>query len=282
MKLEDPTETWDFFNKGAGESLVTQVESFQANAGSISNAYQDTKSARVEKRARIDLQDLKEQGVGEAHMFFKSRITRYRAFYAAPKGAKAMRLNQFLKIELPRDNELYALVKGIEDFEVLSKSAASRQLSSTLSSGISKILAFLEEETGATPIDKGLNSFIKYFNMQESGEIESKTVAEDSVSDSGVTIFDRLTVPDYLEGKIIKERFTGEALLSRKSLESSLNYLFRLMSLDDSESSTLTDDIIKDIANNTLYSPDSVGKLPEVKAVVNNIKRFNQEMPLDS
>ncbi|MBT4885201.1 MAG: TraM recognition domain-containing protein, partial [Legionellales bacterium] len=282
MKLEDPTETWDFFNKGAGESLVTQVESFQANAGSISNAYQDTKGARVEKRSRIDLQDLKEQGVGEAHMFFKSRITRYKAFYAAPKGAKAMRLNQFLKIELPRDNELYALVKGIEDFEVLSKSAASRELSSTLSSGISRILAFLEEETGTTPIDKGLNSFIKYFNMQESGEIESKAVAEDSASDSGVTIFDRLTVPDYLEGKIIKERFTGEALLSRKSLESSLNYLFRLMSLDDSESSTLTDDIIKDIANNTLYSPDSVGKLPEVKAVVDNIKRFNQEIPLDS
>ena len=27
MKLEDPTETWDFFMKGAGESYVSHVES---------------------------------------------------------------------------------------------------------------------------------------------------------------------------------------------------------------------------------------------------------------
>ena len=32
MKLEDPTETWDFFMKSAGESYVTQVDSFQVNS----------------------------------------------------------------------------------------------------------------------------------------------------------------------------------------------------------------------------------------------------------
>lgn len=283
MKLEDPTETWDFFNKSAGESLVTQVESFQANAGSISNAYQDTKGARVEKRSRIDLQDLKEQGVGEGHMFFRSTITRFRSFYASPKGSKAMRLNQFLKIELPRDNKLFTIVKGIEDFELLSKNTTSEKLQSSISPGINKIVSLLDSATEKTPIDKGLNVFIKYFNMQESGEIENEKSSKDSSSgSSGISIFNRLTIPDYLEGKIIKERFKGEALLSRKSLESSLNYLFRLMSLDDSESSTLTDDIIKDIANNTLYSSDSVGSPPDINVVIENIKSFNQEILLSS
>ena len=31
MKLEDPTETWDFFMKSAGESYVSQVENFQVD-----------------------------------------------------------------------------------------------------------------------------------------------------------------------------------------------------------------------------------------------------------
>ena len=31
MKLEDPMETWEFFNKTAGEAYVTKVDSFQTN-----------------------------------------------------------------------------------------------------------------------------------------------------------------------------------------------------------------------------------------------------------
>src|SRR3990167_7060590 len=76
MKLEDPMETWEFFQKTAGESYVTKVDSFQTNAGSLLNNYMDSRSASSEKRARIDLQDLKEQREGEAHIFFKSKIVR--------------------------------------------------------------------------------------------------------------------------------------------------------------------------------------------------------------
>ena len=61
MKLEDPTETLDFFMKTAGESYVTQVESYQVNTNSVLGNYQDNRGARLEKRARIDILDLKEQ-----------------------------------------------------------------------------------------------------------------------------------------------------------------------------------------------------------------------------
>src|SRR5690606_18093674 len=76
MKLEDPTETWDFFMKSAGESYVTHVDSFQVDQGSVLGTYQDAKGARVEKRARIDLLDLKEQREGDAHIFYRSKIIR--------------------------------------------------------------------------------------------------------------------------------------------------------------------------------------------------------------
>src|SRR5439155_189885 len=67
MKLEDPQATWEFFSKTAGESYVTKVDSFQTNAGSLLNNYMDSRSAS-EKRARLDLLDLKEQREGEAHI----------------------------------------------------------------------------------------------------------------------------------------------------------------------------------------------------------------------
>ena len=285
MKLEDPTETWDFFNKSAGESLVTQVESFQSNSGSISNAYQDTKGARVEKRSRIDLQDLKEQDVGEAHMFFKSRITRYRSFYASPKGSKAMRLNQFLKIELPKDNDLYTLVKGIEDFESLARNISGKSLQSTLSLGLSKLLSIHDSESSElTSIDKGLNSFIKFHDLEESGEVEFSEVSEthSKDSDTGVTIFNRLTIPDYLKEFIITEKFNSDALLGRKILDSSLTYLFRLMGVDDSEAGTTTEDVIGDIARVTGYSKNTIGKIPDVTAIITKINSFNEDIPLNT
>ena len=66
MKLEDPMETWEFFKKTAGESYVTHVSGFQANDKAVMNNYLDSRSAQLEKRARIDLLDLKEQRVGES------------------------------------------------------------------------------------------------------------------------------------------------------------------------------------------------------------------------
>ena len=62
MKLEDPTDTWEFFMKGAGEAYVSTVDSFSASQGSMANTYMDTKSAKMDKRSRIDLLDLKTKG----------------------------------------------------------------------------------------------------------------------------------------------------------------------------------------------------------------------------
>jgi intracellular multiplication protein IcmO len=112
MKLEDPVETWDFFNKTAGEAYVTKVDSFHMGESSLTGSYLDTNSASYEKRARIDLLDLKEQAEGEAHIFFKSRIVRASMFFANPKPAKHLRINQFLKVEPPLDSLLQTMVQG--------------------------------------------------------------------------------------------------------------------------------------------------------------------------
>ncbi|MBK2124406.1 type IV secretory system conjugative DNA transfer family protein, partial [Fangia hongkongensis] len=69
MKLEDPTETWDFFNKTAGEAYVSTVRAYNMGQDGDALGYKDSKEAGIEKRARIDLMDLKDQLPGEAHIF---------------------------------------------------------------------------------------------------------------------------------------------------------------------------------------------------------------------
>lgn len=122
MKLEDPTETWDFFNKTAGEAYVTKVDSFQTKDDSMTNSYLDTKSSSFEKRARIDLLDLKDQSPGEAHIFFRSKIVRAKMFFANPSPVKVLKLNQFLKVEAPSDDTLRVFVKKMEHFQSVIQS----------------------------------------------------------------------------------------------------------------------------------------------------------------
>lgn len=116
MKLEDPVETWDFFNKVAAEAYVTNVREFSINADSMTQSYMDTKSASVDKRGRIDILDLKDQVSGDAHIFFRSRIVRARMFYANPKPAKRMQVNQFLPVERPDESLLVALDSVFRSF----------------------------------------------------------------------------------------------------------------------------------------------------------------------
>ncbi len=122
MKLEDPIETWDFFTKTAGEAYVTKVDSFQTKDNSMANTYMDSKSSSFEKRARVDLLDLKEQTEGEAHIFFKSKIVRARMFYANPKPVKQLKINQFFKVEPPPDDYLMKLQKQLVSFQQILNS----------------------------------------------------------------------------------------------------------------------------------------------------------------
>ncbi len=108
MKLEDPVETWDFFNKSAGEAYVSAAKSYMMDSVT-SMGYRDTREANIDRRARIDLLDLKDQKPGEAHVFFESKIVRARMFFANPPKVKEVRLNEFLRVELPDQKKLEQL-----------------------------------------------------------------------------------------------------------------------------------------------------------------------------
>ncbi|WP_119343491.1 type IV secretory system conjugative DNA transfer family protein [Facilibium subflavum] len=115
MKLEDPTETWEFFQKNAGEAYTSVAKSYQVSPESVSMRYLDAKEAGIEKRARIDLMDLKDQKPGEFHIFFKSQIVRGKSFYANPPKTKYIHVNQFIRVK-PIDVKLTKTLKAMVSF----------------------------------------------------------------------------------------------------------------------------------------------------------------------
>lgn len=101
-KLEDPTETKEFFEKTVGTAYVTEVSSFQSGSGSN---YADTKQAGVNERARASYDGLRDFKEGEAVITFGSMVIDCRIFYSNPGHAKAMRVSRFLALA-PADDDM--------------------------------------------------------------------------------------------------------------------------------------------------------------------------------
>ena len=102
-KLEDPTQTKEFFEKTVGKSLVLETSSFQRAGGSSSANYTDAMSAAVQVRDKADYGDLRSFKEGQAVICFGSKIAESNIFYANPGHAKAMRVTRYIALPPPDD-----------------------------------------------------------------------------------------------------------------------------------------------------------------------------------
>jgi len=166
MKLEDPLETWDYFNKTAGETYVTNVSGFQLNPGSVALNYLDSRSTSVDRRQRIELLDLKEQREGEAHIFFKSKIVRASMFFANPKPVIEIRVNQFLKVDKPESKLLMDISSRINSFsKILTKTMNHHQ--SPPNEDISCVqLALLESPVKSSQMERAIEAIASLLELQ--------------------------------------------------------------------------------------------------------------------
>lgn len=271
MKLEDPTDTWEFFQKTAGESYVTKVDSFQTNAGSLLNNYMDSRSASSEKRQRVDLLDLKEQRPGEAHIFFKSKIVRARMFFANPPAAEVMRLNQFLKVEPPLGRLLLDLEDRIDNFdEVL---ANSEVLTPTTDESeeiqiISDAMASMEE---GNPIERALSALMAFHNRQNVGEgAGAEAEAEQANEDGRLNIFAKVVLDDQVKAIVGAKEFDQfrMPLINKNMARDKIELLERLMGRTASQANPMMSEIIKDMALATDYPPPVEGMLLPSEEVV--------------
>ena len=274
MKLEDPLETWEFFMKTAGESYVTHVESFQADAKGLTNTYMDTKGARVEKRQRVDLLDLKEQREGEAHIFFKSKVVRARMFYADPKPVKVMRLNHFLKIDMPDDADIQKIAKAMDSFVRLPQEVFNKP--PVPNTDIERLVALLQENAALSPIERGVRALLA---LHEKATQTIVAVQPTELSETELNVFTGIHISDHLREVLLTNdlaTFSSPLLLHNNTLEQ-VQYLERLLGKADDRANSIATEIVKDMEVATHYPPhvDATPTPSELadlcKELINNI-----------
>jgi intracellular multiplication protein IcmO len=271
MKLEDPTETWDFFTKTAGEAYVTKVDAFQTKDTSIANSYMDTKSSSFEKRARIDLLDLKDQTEGEAHIFFKSKIVRAHMFYANPTPVKRLKLNQFLKVEPPPDDYLVKLQKQLVGFQQVLNSGDLSLEKEVENEEITLITKALHESQVIEPIERGVAALLAYHSHNEPEPVEDIIVEEE---EGNLTIFSKLRYPEG--GLALLAKDIEQFSLPLLRINETRNYLAsieRASGAKDKYAGTVANELIKDFQMATSYPPverDVIGS-KDLAAQVNGL-----------
>lgn len=274
MKLEDPLETWEFFQKTAGESYVTKVDSFQTNAGSLLNNYMDSRSASSEKRQRIDLLDLKEQREGEAHIFFKSKIIRARMFFANPPAAERMRINQFIKVEPPIGRVLLDLEERIEHFnDIIAHDEVFAPVEGE-GEEIQVIADSMHSMSEVSPIEKALSALLAFHNRHET--VEKPAEVEEETEAGRLNIFSKVVIDDTVKaivGAAQAEQYMAP-LLNKANAKDKIELLERLLGRSAAQAGPMTSEIIKDIALATDYPPPTEGVLlpsEEVVAIANEL-----------
>lgn len=106
-KLEDPTQTKEFFEKTVGSSYVTEVSGYSRGASATN--YQDGGQASVQVRARADYDELRSFTEGRAVCAFGPNVTEIQVYYSNPGFAKAMRVQRFLPVPPPSEDVLKSL-----------------------------------------------------------------------------------------------------------------------------------------------------------------------------
>lgn len=254
MKLEDPTETWDFFTKTAGEAYVTKVDSFQTKEGGVTNSYMDTKSSSFEKRARVDLLDLKEQTEGEAHIFFKSKIVRARMFYANPKPVKQLKINQFLKVEPPPDDYLMKLQKQLVSFQKILESSNLSINKHVETEEITVITKSLHDSNIEEPIERGVAALIAYHSHNEPEPVED--LIEEEV-EGALTIFSGLRTSKNMPPLLVLDKAAfSEPLLPINETRNQMMTIESLTGAKDKYAGTVANELIKDFQLSTSYPPE--------------------------
>jgi intracellular multiplication protein IcmO len=275
MKLEDPVDTWDFFTKTAGEAYVTKVDSFQTKENNVTNSYQDTKSASFEKRARIDLMDLKDQAPGEAHIFFRSDIVRVRMFFADPKPAKEVRINHFVKVEPPPDSVLIALTERLNKFGRLLEAPAIFEGVNSDNEDINFIVNAIAENDFLDPIERSVSVLIAFHNREEPEFAEAEAELYVELPDNEINIFTPLRISGLSKAKILThdvDKFS-EALLNKAPLQSGIGTIERVAGKLDKHAVSIAQEIVKDIQIATHYPPDVRDHIdgPELASLVERV-----------
>lgn len=165
-KLEDPTETKEFFEKTVGSAMVTEVSGFQMAGGSEMGSYFDTQQASVQLRPRASYEGLRGFKEGQAVITYGEVVVDCAVFYSNPGFAKAMRVTRFMALPPTDEN----MLKHANDITALRDLMVSKNWSAekaevaietppeieALARGFKKF-----DKEGIDPIEAGIGAIVE-------------------------------------------------------------------------------------------------------------------------
>lgn len=179
-KLEDPTETKEFFEKTVGSAMVTEVSGFQMSGGGELGAYHDTRQAGVQLRPRASYDALRGFKEGQAVITFGETVVDCAVFYSNPGFAKAMRVTRFMTLPPPDDTLIKhaSSITKLRDLMVNKTWTAKRadvaietsDEIAALNDGFTK-----HNRKDVNPVDAGIAALVTVHAL--SGEIPAPTAA---------------------------------------------------------------------------------------------------------
>lgn len=236
MKLEDPQETYELFEKSAGETLAPSVNSLEYKSGLLTSSFVPTKNVSLDFKKRISVLDLKDQKEGEAHILFKSALVRGKMFYAAPPKPPHIRMNYFVRVEAPDIsliNQLDANLKSL-----------IRNL--TNKNKIKELEEDLEDELESPNVDKLKNLLIKYKDMKNLNDASFAMIAE-----LGTEIYSQFDEKmDKFQNQVTSENEEEEEISIFSKEEDRDKYISRMYKVVDNENDDNDDDDEEDDDDN--------------------------------
>lgn len=163
-KLEDPTQTKEFFEKTVGTTFVTEVSGFATQGGTLSKSYHDNFQAGVQDRKRANYDAIRAQKEGEAVIAFGDRVVDVRIFYSNPGFAKAMRVTRYLPLSPPDEILLKhsASITKLRDLMVKKGwSAARADVAPQTAPELYALADGFQMRKDVTPLERGILSLVE-------------------------------------------------------------------------------------------------------------------------
>lgn len=255
MKLEDPQETWEFFNKAAGETYVTNVSSFQMNPGSMTVNYMDSRNTSVDRRQRIELLDLKDQREGEAHIFFKSKIIRAEMFYANPKPVNKLRLAVFLKVEPPPPADLIELDERWKKFNSIFRKHNVVMPETPMHEDIGVLSHAFRESYGLKPMERGIAALISILEHDVAAHYELADKYVPELTNDSMSIFTPIPVTSTIEKMIGSDNVKSfsMSLLRNDTILKDLQNIERLAGKNETQAKSVAYALMKELEKTTSF-----------------------------
>ena len=174
------------------------------------------------------------------------------------------------------DNDLYKLVKGIEDFEVKFRASASMPHAAiAIRDELDGIVDKINSLSSGTYIERAVSMIMTMRKEFEKSVEEGVEVEETQSVFSGFDIQPILDSTSWWTEQVLAG--LSKPLLDKRLLTQQLNYLSQVLDADPERAKQNVENIVYDLQNLTEYRVQPEVK-PEISAVIVLIKEILQEI----